>query len=59
MTKITYLQALIDSSMLAEVKTCNEAPKRVAGTRKFVCKFCKQICNIDRPVKSFKVNFKE
>ena len=31
MTKITYLQALIDSSMPAELKKCNETPKNLHG----------------------------
>ena len=35
MTKITYLQALIDSSMPAELKKCNETPKKFAWTLNF------------------------
>ena len=35
MTKITYLQALIDSSMPAELKKCNETPKKIACTLNF------------------------
>ena len=30
MTKVIYLQALIDSSMIAELKQCNETPKKFA-----------------------------
>ena len=32
MTKITTLQALIESSMPAELKKCNETPKKIART---------------------------
>ena len=39
MTKITYLQALKDSSMPAELKKCNETPKKFAGTINFAQKF--------------------
>ena len=35
MTKIIYLQALIDSSMPAELKKCNETPKKFACTLNF------------------------
>ena len=35
MTKITYFQALIDSSMPAELKKCNETPKKFARTLNF------------------------
>ena len=35
MTKITYLQALIDSSMPTELKKCNETPKKFAWTLNF------------------------
>ena len=35
MTKITYLQALIDSSMTAELKKCNKTPKKFAWTLDF------------------------
>ena len=35
MTKITYLQALIDSSMPAELKKCNETSKKFAWTLNF------------------------
>ena len=35
MTKITYLQALIDSSMPAELEKCNETPKKCAWTLNF------------------------
>ena len=52
-TKITYLQAEIDSSMPAELEKCNETPKKIC----IDSKFCTLICNIDRPVKSFRVNF--
>ena len=47
MTKITYLQA-------CWVKKCNENSKKICMDSKF----CTLICKIDRPVKSFKVNFK-
>ena len=35
MTKIIYLQALIDSSMPAELKKCNETLKKFACTLNF------------------------
>ena len=35
MTKITYLQALIDSSMPTKLKKCNETPKKFAWTLNF------------------------
>ena len=35
MTKVTYLQALIDSSMPTESKKCNETPKKFALTLNF------------------------
>ena len=34
-TKITYLQAEIDSSMPAELEKCNETPKKFALTLNF------------------------
>ena len=34
-TKLTYLQALIDSYMPAELKKCNETPKKFAWTLNF------------------------
>ena len=34
-TKITYLQTLIDSSMPAELKKCNEIPKKFACALNF------------------------
>ena len=54
MTKITYLQAWIENSMPAELKKMQGDPKQICMDSKF----CTLICNIDRPVKSFKVNFK-
>ena len=35
MAKITYLQALIDSSMPTKLKKCNETPKKFAWTLNF------------------------
>ena len=54
MTKITYTQAWIESSVPDELDKCNETPKKIV----YLVSFCTLVCNIDKPVKSFKVNFK-